>query len=117
MKKKFTKLSIIIPAYNEAKTIHFILDKVKAVVLPNDIQKELIIVNDFSSDGTDKAIEKYMNENPELKIQLFNQDKNYGKGAIIKSGGIDVLDLMKEGLIAPDRIINIRNIIQISKIK
>jgi xanthine dehydrogenase YagS FAD-binding subunit len=37
-------------------------------------------------------------------------DKNYGKGAIIKSGGIDVLDLMKEGLIAPDRIINIRNI-------
>ncbi|GJM28790.1 MAG: oxidoreductase [Cyclobacteriaceae bacterium] len=37
-------------------------------------------------------------------------NKNYGKGAIIKSGGIDVLDLMKEGLIAPDRIINIRNI-------
>ena len=62
MKKNFTKLSIIIPAYNEAKTIHFILDKVKAVVLPNDIQKELIIVNDFSSDGTDKAIESYMNE-------------------------------------------------------
>ncbi|MGY8927957.1 MAG: glycosyltransferase family 2 protein [Flavobacteriales bacterium] len=86
MKENFTKLSIIIPAYNEAKTIHFILNKVKAVVLPNDIQKELIIVNDFSSDGTDKVIESYMNENPDLKIQLFNQDKNYGKGAALHKG-------------------------------
>ena len=42
------KLSILIPAYNEGNTIHFILDKVKAVELVNGIQKEVIIVNDVS---------------------------------------------------------------------
>ena len=45
------KLSILIPAYNEARTIHFILDKIKAVKLINDIEKEIIIVNDCSSDN------------------------------------------------------------------
>ena len=53
-------LSIIIPAYNEGPTIHFILDKVKSVQLTNNIQKEVIIVNDFSKDNTEEAIKKYM---------------------------------------------------------
>jgi len=44
-------------------------------------------------------------------------DKDYGKGSIIKSGGIDVLDLMKEGLIAPEKIVNIRNIPGLDKIE
>ena len=39
------KLSIVVPAYNEEKTIHFILDKVKVVKLLNDMEKEIIIVN------------------------------------------------------------------------
>ncbi|MBL7105724.1 MAG: glycosyltransferase, partial [Bacteroidales bacterium] len=43
------KLSILIPAYNEAETIHNILDKVIAVELLNDIEKEIVIVNDFST--------------------------------------------------------------------
>jgi len=76
MENDFKKLSIIIPAYNEAKTIHLILNKVKAVQLVNSLEKEIIIVNDFSSDGTDKVIEQYMSENSEMKIQLFNQEKN-----------------------------------------
>ncbi len=86
MEKEFKKLSIIIPAYNEAKTIHLILDRVKKVELMHSIEKELIIVNDFSTDGTDKVIEKYMNENSELKIKLFNQEKNKGKGAALHKG-------------------------------
>lgn len=86
MENEFKKLSIIIPAYNEAKTIHFILNKVKAVSLKNDIQKELIIVNDFSSDGTDKVIEEYIAANADMNIRLFNQDKNYGKGAALHKG-------------------------------
>ena len=49
-------LSIIIPAYNEEKTIHLILDKVKNVQLINNIEKQIIIVNDFSSDNTKVAI-------------------------------------------------------------
>ncbi len=80
---ELTKLSILIPAYNEAKTIHLILDKVKAVQLINNIQKEIIIVNDCSSDDTVKAIEDYQQKNSELDIRLFNQEINMGKGAAI----------------------------------
>jgi len=59
-------LSIIIPAYNEAETIHLILDKVRDVKLLDDIQKQVIIVNDFSTDETKNAIQKYdLEYNPE----------------------------------------------------
>lgn len=82
------KLSIIIPAYNEAKTIHLILNKILAVKLANDIQKEIIIVNDCSTDGTKEAVEKFISNlgHPAPDIQLFNQQKNQGKGAAIHKG-------------------------------
>ena len=54
------KLSIIIPAYNEEKTIHLILNKVKKVELIDNITKEVIIVNDCSKDNTEGAIKLYM---------------------------------------------------------
>jgi glycosyltransferase involved in cell wall biosynthesis len=76
-------LSILIPAYNEEKTIHLILDKVKSVELISNTKKEIIIVNDCSSDDTKGAIERYSNKNPELGISLFNQPNNQGKGAAI----------------------------------
>ena len=76
-------LSIIIPAYNEAPTIHFILNKIKAVELIGGIQKEIIITNDCSTDDTKGAIEKYMAANPELNIQYFEHKKNKGKGAAL----------------------------------
>ena len=77
------KLSILIPAYNEERTIHLILDKVRDVKLINNIEKEIIIVNDCSSDKTVDAIEKYSADNPQMGIQLHNQSKNQGKGAAI----------------------------------
>lgn len=77
------KLSILIPAYNEAKTIHHILNKIKDVVLINNIEKEIIIVNDSSSDETIEVVELYMRDNPEISIRLFNQEFNQGKGAAI----------------------------------
>ncbi|MEP7141837.1 MAG: glycosyltransferase family 2 protein [Ferruginibacter sp.] len=80
------KLSIIIPAYNEGNTIHLILDKVKAVSLINNIKKEIIIVNDYSSDHTEKAIENYIFINPSLNIQYFKHEINKGKGAALHTG-------------------------------
>jgi len=77
------KLSILIPAYNEGPTIHLILDRIKAVKLPDGIEKEIIIVNDCSKDDTVERIEDYMRNNPELPMQLFSQSHNQGKGAAI----------------------------------
>ncbi|QQR88158.1 MAG: glycosyltransferase family 2 protein [Flavobacteriales bacterium] len=78
-----TKLSILIPAYNEERTIHLILDKVRDVQLMNGIAKEVVIVNDGSMDGTVAAVKRYMATNPGLDIRLFEQPRNMGKGAAI----------------------------------
>ncbi len=77
------KLSILIPAYNEARTIHLILDKVRDVKLLGGVTKEIIIVNDYSSDQTVQKVEEYISNNPEMPIRLFSQEKNKGKGAAI----------------------------------
>lgn len=81
-----TKLSVIIPVYNEGRTIHKILNKVKAVSLINDIKKEVVIVNDASTDDSEAKIQEYMNANPELNIQYYAQKKNMGKGAALHRG-------------------------------
>lgn len=80
------KLSIVIPAYNEGKTIHRILDKVRDVVLIGGVEKEVIIVNDCSSDNTVEAVENYRSQNGGLNIQFFNQPVNMGKGAALHRG-------------------------------
>jgi glycosyltransferase involved in cell wall biosynthesis len=81
-----TKLSIIIPAYNEERTIHLILDKIKQVRLTNDIAKEIIIINDCSKDDTEGAIKRYMSANPEMDIQYYKHEVNKGKGAALHTG-------------------------------
>lgn len=80
------KLSIIMPAYNEEATIHLILDKIKAVELINEIQKEIIIVNDCSNDGTKEAIQKYIHDNGDVRIKYFEHEVNKGKGAALRTG-------------------------------
>ena len=80
------KLSIIIPIYNEAATIHLILDKIKNVSLPNNIEKEIIIVDDCSTDHSKTKIEAYIESNSELDIKFYQHDKNKGKGAALHTG-------------------------------
>jgi glycosyltransferase involved in cell wall biosynthesis len=82
----FSKLSIIIPAYNEGKTVHLILDKIKQVCLLSDIQKEVIIVNDCSRDDTEEAILRYQQHNPQLFISYYKHEVNKGKGAALHTG-------------------------------
>lgn len=79
-------LSVVIPAYNEARTIHLILDKIKTVRLMNNLQMEIIIVNDCSTDSTIDVIHNYQSANPDFPITLFNQDRNMGKGAALHRG-------------------------------
>lgn len=83
---KINKLSIIIPAYNEGNTIHLILNKIKSVQLTGNIEKEIIIVNDFSKDHTEQAVADYKAANPDLNIQYFKHDVNKGKGAALHTG-------------------------------
>ena len=80
------KLSIVIPAYNEERTIHFILDKIKSVNLIQGIEKELIITNDCSKDDTEGAIKRYIAANPDVNIQYFKHEVNQGKGAALHTG-------------------------------
>ncbi len=80
------KLSIVIPCYNEERTVHFILDKVREVMLVGDIQKEFIVVNDCSKDRTAEAIDGYFKQYPDLDYKLYNHEVNRGKGAAIHTG-------------------------------
>src|SRR5580704_14685595 len=81
--QKITKLSILIPVYNEANTIHLILDRIAEVNLINNIAKELILVNDCSTDKTEEALLQYIKDHPEANIQYYKHEINMGKGAAL----------------------------------
>jgi glycosyltransferase involved in cell wall biosynthesis len=80
------KLSIIIPVYNEATTIIVLLEKLKQLHLSNNLKKEIIIIDDGSTDSTQDIITDYKNINKNLSIQLLHHEKNKGKGAAIHFG-------------------------------
>jgi glycosyltransferase involved in cell wall biosynthesis len=80
------KLSIIIPAYNEANTIHHILNKVYQVRLINNIDKEVIIVNDYSTDNTLQRINELKDSYAEMQLVIFSHPFNQGKGAALHTG-------------------------------
>ncbi len=79
-------LSIIIPAYNEERTIHEVLDIVCGLVFPNGLRKEVIVVNDCSKDGTSAAVKRFQQDRPDAPVMLVEQPVNRGKGAAIHRG-------------------------------
>ena len=74
-----TKLSIVIPVYNERDTLHILISKVEAV----DFTKEIIIIDDFSTDGTQDVLKKYEGQE---NIQVLYHEHNKGKGAALRAG-------------------------------
>ena len=79
-------LSIVIPVFNEGGTVHLLLDKINHVALPGNIEKEIIIVNDGSTDATAESIRLYCNANPTLPITAVHHAQNKGKGAALHTG-------------------------------
>ena len=80
------KLSIVIPVYNEEKTIHHILNKILAVSLINEISKEIILVNDCSTDQSEFVLLDYIKEHSEIHFIYHKHDFNQGKGAALHNG-------------------------------
>lgn len=80
------KLSIIIPAFNEEKTICFIIEAVLKTKLINNIEKEIIIINDCSTDYTEKIIYQIKEKHSLENINYIKHTTNQGKGAAIHTG-------------------------------
>ncbi len=82
----YQTLSIIIPAYNEAQFITTILDSVCSVNLDFGLEKEIVVVDDDSTDNTSQVVENYIATHPAYQINLFKHDYNKGKGAALHTG-------------------------------
>ncbi|HEY9364655.1 MAG TPA: glycosyltransferase, partial [Chitinophagaceae bacterium] len=78
------KLSIIIPCYNEEEYVEKVLKRVTEVSLDYNLAKEIIIVNDGSTDFTQEKINAFINDHPAMFIKSIQHQENYGKGACIK---------------------------------
>ncbi len=78
-------LSVIIPVYNEEEFIQELLSRVLAAPLPEGLSRELVVVDDCSTDDSVAAIEEFIAEHPEVPIRLIRQAKNQGKGAAIRT--------------------------------
>lgn len=80
------KLSIVIPVYNEEKTIAFIIEAIHQVKLPQGMRKQVIMVDDASKDASLEKMKALQNNFPELGILILEQGKNQGKGAALRRG-------------------------------
>ena len=80
------KLSIVIPIYNEAETLHLILQKILKVKLINGLDKEIILVNDASTDHSETKILDFINKHKDVEMVYLKHETNKGKGAALNTG-------------------------------
>ena len=80
------KLSIIIPAYNEERSISQILGKIHQTRLIGETEKEILIIDDGSKDSTAEKCRQFMQAHPDLDIHYHLQPFNQGKGAALRTG-------------------------------
>jgi glycosyltransferase involved in cell wall biosynthesis len=86
MEKKYCILSIIIPCYNEEPTLERLLEKVIGLELVNGAQKEIIIVNDCSTDRSENIAWEVITRHPEVSVKYARHEENAGKGMAIRTG-------------------------------
>lgn len=80
------KLSVIIAAYNEARTIAGVLSRIDRAELPRNVVREIIVVNDHSSDDTEAQVKKILRQGPQSEIKYVRHEANKGKGAAVQTG-------------------------------
>jgi glycosyltransferase involved in cell wall biosynthesis len=81
-----TKVSIVIPVYNEEATVQMLVSLVVNAPLPNGLRREVICVNDCSKDGTAKKLDELPALFPEADFRIIHKPKNEGKGAALRDG-------------------------------
>ena len=77
------KLSVVVPVFNESRTIENVLSKIARVQLPSGLGREIVVVDDCSTDGTGEILERLQKLYP---LMLIKHDRNYGKGRAIRTG-------------------------------
>ncbi len=80
------KVSVVIPVYNEAATIHELIGLVVRAPMPEGLEREIICVNDCSKDGTKEKLDQLPSVFPGIEFKLFHKPVNQGKGAALRDG-------------------------------
>jgi glycosyltransferase involved in cell wall biosynthesis len=77
---KYKKVTILVPVYNEERTIREVLDKIKRAPLPHGLEREIVVIDDGSCDGSREKLSGISG------IRILSHERNQGKGAAIKTG-------------------------------
>jgi glycosyltransferase involved in cell wall biosynthesis len=80
------KLSIVIPVFNEERTIKTLLDNVLQADLKYEVEKEIVCVDDYSQDQSARIINEFIDLHPQSDISLYQHEYNQGKGAALHTG-------------------------------
>lgn len=80
------KLSIVIPVYNEQATVQKLIGLVVAAPLPEGVQRQIICVNDCSTDGSKEKLEQLPELHPGVDFKIVHKPVNQGKGAALRDG-------------------------------